>query len=372
MVAVRLCDGGYTSGLDKRGYGTSKDHLDDALVCMHREYARCGSDIVCAFTGASLAHWASFHDIDIDVALARACVAARRVGACVMTCVHPMAHKRVTRAIDKDVDKGVDKGVVHRFKERCRVLQPYSDIILAQAFQHVEECCHAILAIRDTGCTAAATMEISVCDRDDVSVQECAVRMADAGADIVGVENGYDPFTSLETMRQMRAALVQNGYDPDNGRPVLMCRPLGYFLPDVSHVGWKGLTEYPFALEPRQCTRFDVKHYARKAHELGVGIVGGGEGFEPYHIRAMNEELLNESKKREFSNINAFSWFESKADDATWRAILPATGRPYSSAFSLCSSDWNVCDKTNVKKDRVRLSLPKRAASAQNLQNVDT
>jgi len=48
------------------------------------------------------------------------------------------------------------------------------------------------------------------------------------------------------------------------------------------------------ALEPRVCTRWDIQKYARDAYNLGVRYIGGCCGFEPYHIRAIAEELAPE------------------------------------------------------------------------------
>ena len=47
-------------------------------------------------------------------------------------------------------------------------------------------------------------------------------------------------------------------------------------------------------MEPRQITRWEAARYAREAYDLGVRIVGGCCGFEPYHIRAISEELAEE------------------------------------------------------------------------------
>ena len=44
-------------------------------------------------------------------------------------------------------------------------------------------------------------------------------------------------------------------------------------------------------LETRLCTRFDIHRFAREAYEIGVRYIGGCCGFEPYHIRAISEEL---------------------------------------------------------------------------------
>ena len=45
------------------------------------------------------------------------------------------------------------------------------------------------------------------------------------------------------------------------------------------------------ALEPRICTRWDIQRYAREAYDMGVRYIGGCCGFEPYHIRAIGEEV---------------------------------------------------------------------------------
>jgi hypothetical protein len=47
-------------------------------------------------------------------------------------------------------------------------------------------------------------------------------------------------------------------------------------------------------LEPRVATRWDIQKYAREAYNLGVRYIGGCCGFEPYHIRAIAEELAPE------------------------------------------------------------------------------
>lgn len=44
-------------------------------------------------------------------------------------------------------------------------------------------------------------------------------------------------------------------------------------------------------MEPRALTRIDVHKFARRAYELGVRYIGGCCGFEPYHIRAIAEEV---------------------------------------------------------------------------------
>ena len=49
-------------------------------------------------------------------------------------------------------------------------------------------------------------------------------------------------------------------------------------------------------MEPRQITRWEVARYAREAYDLGVRVIGGCCGFEPYHIRAIARLLAEERK----------------------------------------------------------------------------
>ena len=47
-------------------------------------------------------------------------------------------------------------------------------------------------------------------------------------------------------------------------------------------------------LEPRILSRWDMHAYAREAYNTGIRFIGGCCGFEPYHIRAVAEELAPE------------------------------------------------------------------------------
>jgi len=48
-----------------------------------------------------------------------------------------------------------------------------------------------------------------------------------------------------------------------------MIQPLAFMTPDASVQGFIDLPEFPFALEPRTCTRFEMQRYAREAYEAG-------------------------------------------------------------------------------------------------------
>ena len=108
---------------------------------------------------------------------------------------------------------------------------------------------------------------------------------------LVGVNCHYDPFVSLECLKLMKAGLEKAGLID---KVYLMCQPLAYHTPDAGVQGFIDLPEFPFGLEPRICTRWDMHRYAREAWELGVRYIGGCCGFQAYHIRAVAEELAPE------------------------------------------------------------------------------
>ena len=45
------------------------------------------------------------------------------------------------------------------------------------------------------------------------------------------------------------------------------------------------------ALESRLMSRWDVQKYAREAYDMGIRYIGACCGFEPYHVRAIAEEV---------------------------------------------------------------------------------
>ena len=85
------------------------------------------------------------------------------------------------------------------------------------------------------------------------------MRMARAGARLLGVNCLFDPFLCLDTMRQMRAGLEAAGGSrvtchvspslcpcPGITGVHLMAQPLGYRTPDVGRYGWVTLPEFPY------------------------------------------------------------------------------------------------------------------------------
>merc|ERR1712185_139000 len=82
------------------------------------------------------------------------------------------------------------------------------DLIICEYFRNILEMEWAIEVALEYGIPVAATMCIGPGgDESGVGVGECAVRMAKAGALLVGVNCLFDPFICLEVLKTMKVAL---------------------------------------------------------------------------------------------------------------------------------------------------------------------
>jgi len=196
------------------------------------------------------------------------------------------------------------------------------------------ECEWAIEEAKKTGLVVAATMAMAKTGCfNGWPPGQCAVRMARAGAQVVGVNCVFDPDGTLTTIKKMKEAL-----DAEGLKPFLMTQPNGFMCPGTGKHGYTSCPEYPFAMDSRVCTRIDIHKYARAAYELGVRYIGGCCGFEAHHVRAISEELAKErgrwpegSKKHEMwggGNIHStLPHVRARVGKDYWMSIVPSSGR---------------------------------------------
>merc|ERR1719494_854865 len=101
---------------------------------------------------------------------------------------------------------------------------------------------------------------------------------------------------------------MKDALDEAGLKKYLAVQPLGFHTPDAGKQGFIDLPEFPFALEPRILTRWEMQKYAREAYDMGIRYIGGCCGFEPYHIRAIAEELAEERGKLPKASEKHFQW----------------------------------------------------------------
>lgn len=360
-------DGGFVFELEKRGYvkagpwtpEASVEH-PDAVRQLHREFLRAGSDVMQAFTFYAsedkLVNRGNQAGVKIGVeAINReACKIAKEVAAegdalvlggisqC-PTYLSGMEKESVQAEYRKQINVFVDEKL---------------DFLLCEYFEHIEEMEWAIEECKKTNLPVGANMCIGPDgDMHGVSAAECAVRMAKAGADIVGINCHFDPFVSLECIKKMKAGLDAAGL-----KPFLMVQPLAYHTPDAGKQGFIDLPEFPFGLEPRICTRFEMHKFAREAYELGVRYIGGCCGFQAYHIRAVAEELAEERGTLPSGSekhipwagglrMHTKPWVRARASREYWEKMKPAGGRPFCPSMST-PDNWGLTQGDEILKQQ--------------------
>lgn len=376
---IVIGDGSFAFTLEKRCYVKAGPWTPEcvvehpeAVLQLHREYARAGADVVQAFTfyasedklcnRGNLA--GELHSVDNINKQAAALAIKAATGGCGGGDT-PLTAGGISQTPSYLNGDGKTK-VKEEFKKQLRQFKDL-DFLICEYFEHIEEMEWAIQAckelVADEGFTKKAICA-SMCiglegDLHGVSAGDCAVRMARAGANVVGVNCHFDPVMSLDTMQVMKDALEdanllnkgapkgKGGAVPShmNRKVYLMCQPLAFHTPDAGRQGFIDLPEFPFSLEPRTCTRADMYKYARDAYKMGIRYIGGCCGFEPYHIRAISEELEKErgrsceaSDKHEKWGgglaMHTKPWVRARASKDYWKGLEPASGRPYAPSLS--------------------------------------
>nr|XP_039248436.1 betaine--homocysteine S-methyltransferase 1-like [Styela clava] len=344
-------DGSMCFILERRGYvrpmlWTPEAVLEhpEAVLQLHREYVRAGADVIQTASYSANEEKLSYLNSDnVEVAHLTsnineaACSLARKAAEdnnCLICAgLSPSPEYR---------ENADEVAARNQFRKQAQIfVEQNVDLLLAEFFGQIRELEICAEELKKHNKPVAVSMRLGLHgDTNGVSVEECAIRMAKTGADIIGTNCCFDINTSLKIMEKIKTALDEEGLSP-----YLMCQPLGFHCPDAEScpMGYTELPEYPFGLEPRSMTRMEVHKFARAAFDLGVRYIGGCCGFEPHHIRAIAQELNKErGKPPPVEKIApAFGKGASKsavggerASREYWYNLTTATGRPYSPALS--------------------------------------
>jgi betaine-homocysteine S-methyltransferase len=295
-----LCAEGYIFELERRGYVQAGAYVPEvvlehpeAVEQLHREYTRAGSDVVEALT--YYAHRDKLQLVGREFALEtlnrQALRLARRVAAetnalvagniCNTNVYEPgnLASEEVVRQMfTEQVTWAVEEGV---------------DFIIAETFSFLGEARLALEAIQRTGLPAVVTLAVHRQGvlRDEVTPEQACRVLADAGAEVVGLNCARGPATMLPLLERIRAAV--RGHVA--ALPVPYCTHAAestfQSLTDTSGAGLPGGRAFPTALDPFLCTRYEMAKFARQAQALGVNYLGICCGAGPHHVRSMAEAL---------------------------------------------------------------------------------
>jgi betaine-homocysteine S-methyltransferase len=289
-----VCAEGYLFECERRGYLQAGAYVPEVVLEhpevvseLHREFVHAGSDVVEAFT--YYAHREKLTTIgregDLELLNRQALAIAKEVaddtGALLAgnvsntnVFVPDDESRRTVRAMfEEQIGWAVDAGV---------------DYVIGETFSYQEEAEIALAAIQAARLPAVITMAMhrDPVTREGLTPAEALRKLEDAGATVVGLNCIRGPETMLPLLREVRDACA--GY--------VAALPVPYRTTDEQPTfqslrDERGEMPFPTALDPFQCTRYELGAFAREAYELGVTYLGVCCGAGPHHIRSVAEAV---------------------------------------------------------------------------------
>ena len=300
-----LCAEGYLFELERRGYIQAGAFVPEvvlthpeAVLALHREFIRAGSDVVEAFT--YYGHREKLKVLDKEHlleplqknALAIALQAAGEFPELDLLVAGNVCN---TTAWDADDPVASTAEVRPMFDEQIAWAKDAGvDFVIAETFSDIGEAMVALESIKSADMVAVITMALHRDPghyADGVPLVEGAKRLEQAGADVVGLNCARGPLTIREPLLKIREAVscpvaalpVPYRTTADNPTFQSLRDPGCGCLP----------TEMPFpvALDPFTCNRYEMGDFARWCLENEIRYMGVCCGGAPHHVRSMAEAL---------------------------------------------------------------------------------
>ncbi len=286
-----LGDGGYLLEMEKRGFVQAGPFTPevviehpDALAELHREFLNSGVDVLQTMTFyasddklATVGLEGKVDDINrAAVQIARQVASegdALVAGNLCLTWAYdpadPASAAHVRALFDRQLQDQIDAGGV--------------DFWIGETFSFLGEALLFVERARATGLPVMVTMAFETLPAtayEGDAPADCARKLGEAGADIVGVNCLNGPAQQLPIALEMRGAV--DGH--------IAAQPVAYSTtneqPDFTK--WEN---FPYAMDPMQLSRWDMAEFTRKANEAGIGYIGSCCGSVAGHVRAMAKVL---------------------------------------------------------------------------------
>ncbi len=294
-----ICAEGYVFELERRGYLQAGAFVPEvvlehpeAVIQLHRDFVHAGSDVVEALT--YYAHREKLRVVgreqDLEPINRRALELAKTVadesgallagGICNTNVYDPTdpASQAAVRAMFEEQVRWADEAGV--------------DFIIGETFSYAQEALIALDVIKKAGQVAVITLAMHQADvtREEWTVTDACKRLADAGADVVGLNCIRGPATMMPLLQQIRAAVTI----PIAALPVpYRTTPNEPSFQSLRDAHWTepGTRPFPVALDPFTCNRFEIAEFGREAAAMGIHYLGVCCGAGPHHIRALAEAV---------------------------------------------------------------------------------
>jgi betaine-homocysteine S-methyltransferase len=291
-----ICAEGYLFELERRGYLQAGAYVPEVVLDhpekvteLHREFVHAGSDVVEAFT--YYGHREKMRIVGKEHLLEALNRQALELAREVADESGSLFAGDVcnTNVYDPD-DEGSKRAVRAMFEEQVGwAAEAGVDFVIAETFSHAEEARMALEAIKQADLPAVVTMCIhrEPRTRDDFTPEDACAMLEDAGADVVGLNCIRGPRTMLGFLPAIRervscaVAALPVPYRTTAEEPTFQA------LRDPDFDGMP----FPTALDPFQCSRYEIAEFAREADAIGVRYLGICCGNAPHYIRSLAEQL---------------------------------------------------------------------------------
>src|SRR5437588_10631871 len=287
---------GYVFELERRGYIKAGPYVPEVVLDfpeavkeLHREFLRAGSEVMVALT--YYAHREKLKDVGRENDLERMNRQAVRLANEVAREGDALVAGNIcnTWAYDPDNAKETGKIVRAMYEEQLTwAVEEGIDFVISETNDYLGEALIALDVIKQLKLPAMVTLASVQKDRtrDGYDYVEACKRLADAGADIVGLNCDRGPETMLPIIQKVRQSVhcyVAAQPVPYKTTPAM---PTFESLHDSN-----GQRVFPLALEPFLHNRFEMAEFARRAGAIGVNYIGICCGGAPHYVRAMAEAL---------------------------------------------------------------------------------
>ncbi|XP_066287719.1 betaine--homocysteine S-methyltransferase 1-like [Branchiostoma lanceolatum] len=309
-----ICAEGYLFEFERRGYLKAGGFVPEVVIehpelveGLHREFVHAGSDVVLAFT--YYAHREKMRIIGREADLERINRTALRLARKVADDTGTLMAGNICKLnIYDPVKPGWEERAHAMFKEQLEWIMEEGgcDFIVAETFFAYAEAKLALECVRKYAkgtCIPSMYKRVPVVISfnlqrgsdliDGVLIQEALRRVAEAGADVVGLNCGRGPATTLPVLEEAvkngiktPLAFVPVPYRTDDKNPnFITMTDVDDKVNPLYHLA------FPLDLDPWLCSRSQIAAFSRRAHDIGVRYIGLCCGNASHFTRAMDEAL---------------------------------------------------------------------------------
>jgi len=302
-----ICAEGFLFEAERRGYLASGEFVPElalerpeALRNIHKDFQHAGSDIVEAFTYNG--HREKMRIIGKEEILESLNRTALKIAKSVANDVPPDQEPNLVAGnisntnIWDPTDKNSQKEVRSMFEEMIGwAVEEGADFIVGETFYYAEEAYIALEEIKKSSLPAVLTISPMGENimRDGISIIDTCKELEQRGADVVGMNCFRGPNTMLPYLKKIRKevkcymAALPIPYRTTQRQPT-------FFNLDDNN----GCTcpsphgrTFPTALDPLYCNRYEIRTFAKEAHEMNIRYLGICCGAAPIHIREVAEAI---------------------------------------------------------------------------------